>query len=535
MNRGSRIHLALVASLLSIVVVPSAYAQSAIAGVVRDSSGAVLPGVSVEASSAALIEGIRSAVTDNAGGYKIENLRPGVYAVTFTLTGFRSVKRDEISLPTSFTATINAEMSVGALQESVTVSGESPLVDVRGSVSQSVMSRERARHDSDRQGSIRGRPTDRRRHHLDARRRRHAGHAAADAAGARLVEQRQRVHGRRRPDSAHRLRRQPDRLLLQRRADGRNQLPDQLAAGGGAGRRRANQHDPARRRQHRIRGAVFVTGANEGMQSRQPRRRISSTLGFKVQNRVQSVYDVNFTFGGPVKRDRLWFFATFRRWSANNFLGNTFTSTGAQAVDDQHISDCTVRLTLQANREQQVLVPLRPQRQVARPPPNNWITASINDPISDVVQTTQLNYIGEIKWISHDRQPAARRSGDVHDAGQLHPVVPAGRRAGRDRDLRSDPVGRSAACRRARTPTPRGCSPTPATCRTSPARTASRSAPRCAPAGRRSCSTIARRHRADREQRRAELGAPGEQRRAVTRSQASTPASTSRTRGASAA
>jgi hypothetical protein len=144
MNGGTfRTHLVLIAALLLILVVPSAYAQSAIAGVVRDSSGAVLPGVSVEASSAALIEGVRTAVTDNSGGYKIENLRPGVYAVTFTLTGFRSVKRDEITLPTSFTATINAEMSVGALQESVTVSGESPLVDVRGSGGQSVMSRER--------------------------------------------------------------------------------------------------------------------------------------------------------------------------------------------------------------------------------------------------------------------------------------------------------------------------------------------------------------------------------------------------------
>ena len=98
MNGGTfRTHLVLIAALLLILVVPSAYAQSAIAGVVRDSSGAVLPGVSVEASSAALIEGVRTAVTDNSGGYKIENLRPGVYAVTFTLTGFRSVKRDEIT------------------------------------------------------------------------------------------------------------------------------------------------------------------------------------------------------------------------------------------------------------------------------------------------------------------------------------------------------------------------------------------------------------------------------------------------------
>src|SRR5262249_42685767 len=117
----------------------TALAQSAIAGVVRDSSGAVLPGVSVDAASPALIAGSRTRVTDNGGGYRIENLRPGEYTVTFSLTGFRTVKREGIILPTSFTAQVNAELSLGQLQESVTVTGESPLVDVRGSVSQSVM------------------------------------------------------------------------------------------------------------------------------------------------------------------------------------------------------------------------------------------------------------------------------------------------------------------------------------------------------------------------------------------------------------
>ncbi len=92
---------------------PSAFAQSAIAGLVRDASGAVLPGVTVEASSSALIEGARTTVTDATGQYSIVDLRPGTYAVTFTLTGFRTVKREGIVLPTSFTATINADLAVG--------------------------------------------------------------------------------------------------------------------------------------------------------------------------------------------------------------------------------------------------------------------------------------------------------------------------------------------------------------------------------------------------------------------------------------
>src|SRR6478672_8051331 len=130
-------------ALLFLTFISAAHAQSAIAGVVRDASGAVLPGVSVEAASPVLIEGSRSVVTDAAGGYRIENLRPGEYVVTFSLTGFRTVRREGIVLPTSFTAQVNTELSLGQLEESIVVTGESPLVDVRGSVSQSVMTREK--------------------------------------------------------------------------------------------------------------------------------------------------------------------------------------------------------------------------------------------------------------------------------------------------------------------------------------------------------------------------------------------------------
>jgi hypothetical protein len=110
-----------------------AWAQAeagAIAGVVRDPSGAVMPGVTVEAASPALIEKVRSVVTDNQGLYRIVDLRPGQYTVTFTLAGFSTFRRDGIELTTGFSATVNAEMKVGALEETVTVSGESPLVDI---------------------------------------------------------------------------------------------------------------------------------------------------------------------------------------------------------------------------------------------------------------------------------------------------------------------------------------------------------------------------------------------------------------------
>ena len=108
----------------------AALAQSAIAGVVKDSSGAVLPGVTVEASSDALIERVRTVVSDESGQYRIVDLRPGRYVVTFTLAGFNTFKREDLELPSDFVATVNADMRVGSLQETVTVTGESPIVDV---------------------------------------------------------------------------------------------------------------------------------------------------------------------------------------------------------------------------------------------------------------------------------------------------------------------------------------------------------------------------------------------------------------------
>ena len=104
---------------------------SGIAGVVRDTSGAVLPGVTVEASSPALIEKTRSVVSDTEGRYNIIDLRPGTYLVTFSLSGFNMFRRDGIELTSGFTATVNADMQVGALTETITVTGESPLVDTR--------------------------------------------------------------------------------------------------------------------------------------------------------------------------------------------------------------------------------------------------------------------------------------------------------------------------------------------------------------------------------------------------------------------
>jgi hypothetical protein len=120
----------------------AAFGQATIAGVVRDTSGAVLPGVNVEATSSALTEKVRSAVTDGSGQYRIVTLPPGDYVLTFALTGFTTVKRDNVSVSGSGVIPINVELRLGSLQETITVSGASPVVDTQTTRRETVINSE---------------------------------------------------------------------------------------------------------------------------------------------------------------------------------------------------------------------------------------------------------------------------------------------------------------------------------------------------------------------------------------------------------
>src|SRR5262245_34767446 len=108
---------------LTILISAPAAAQGAITGVVKDASGGVLPGVTVEAASPALIEKVRSVSSDASGQYRIVDLRPGTYSVTFSLPGFKTVKRDGVALTGTFVATVSADLAVGGLDETITVTG----------------------------------------------------------------------------------------------------------------------------------------------------------------------------------------------------------------------------------------------------------------------------------------------------------------------------------------------------------------------------------------------------------------------------
>ena len=134
--------VATVALLVLPGIVYGQSAQSAVAGVVKDATGGVLPGVTVEAASPALIERVRSVTTDSSGLYRIVDLRPGVYTITFTLPGFNSVRVENFDLRADFVATVNADMKVGELNETITVSGEAPLVDVQSTNRSAVYNKE---------------------------------------------------------------------------------------------------------------------------------------------------------------------------------------------------------------------------------------------------------------------------------------------------------------------------------------------------------------------------------------------------------
>ena len=335
---------------------------------------------------------------------------------------------------------MTAELAVGTLEETVTVSGASPIVDVRNSVSQSVMSREvldtiPSGKDPFAVGQLIAGVTT----------------ATPDVGGTQIMQQPTlQVHGSSNNDNVFMI----DNVQIQHIGFGGNQtgfyfndglmdeisyqtssLPAEAPVGG------VQINMIPRDGGNQYHGGLFATGANSSMQSDNLDDELEA-LGFAVQNRVDTIYDFNATFGGPIKRDRLWFFSTFRRWAANNFLGNTFTATGEQALDDQRISDVTLRMTGQLNQKNKLTLHYDRSIKWRGHRPNNWIGASINDPISSVEQTTGLNYIGQLKWSSPISNRLMAEASVFTLAGQLQPVVPARRGPRRRRHLRPDPVAR---------------------------------------------------------------------------------------------
>jgi hypothetical protein len=359
-----RVRAVLLAIGFVIALPLGAFAQASISGLVRDSSGGVLPGVTVEASSPVLIEKTRTATSDANGRYTISDLRPGAYRVTFTLPGFRTVVRDGVELAGTQVATVNGDLSVGGVQETITVSGETPAVDLQSTTRQAVMDQEIVSAIPSsrtpftvgvlipgvRKGAFTGQDV--------------GGSvvqevASLEANGGRTSDQRMMVNG----------------VALSSmiaggwgggavpNATGTSEFAidvsgvDAQAATGGV---RINfiPRDGG----NRFSGTIPFSYANEDfaadnvtgtdIQERNP--------GF-VAGRIKANGDFNPGFGGPISRDKLWFFLSGRSLFADNYVAGTFFNQnvnnpnaftyvpGAQAVLHQEQKIYQARITWQAS------------------------------------------------------------------------------------------------------------------------------------------------------------------------------------------
>jgi len=337
---------AVAASLCSLLLPGAVSAQSSITGLVKDTTGAVLPGVTIETTSPAIIEKVRTAVSDGQGRYTIIDLRPGVYKVTFTVPGFTTFVQDRIDLPSNFTATVNAEMKLGAVEESVTVSGQSPVVDVQNAQRTTVLSR-------DLLDAI---PVARM---YQAEGALAVGTKVSDqnVGGARAaVNPRLTAHMSVTKDTTIDV----DGMKMNTLVGGGDSHPDhndamsqeitvQTAALGAevsAGGPHLNL--VPREGGNRFNGATYLGYTNGSFQTNNLTQNLIDR-GLKTPDAVDLIFDANASLGGPIKRDRLWFFGSYRNVGNNNIVANSFYPDGSPGIYDQRVRNYTLRLTWQVN------------------------------------------------------------------------------------------------------------------------------------------------------------------------------------------
>jgi hypothetical protein len=341
------------------LVPAGALAQATIAGTVKDTSGAVLPGVTVEAASPELIEKVRTATTDGSGQYRIENLRPGAYTVTFSLTGFSTVKRDGVELSGSATFGINADLKVGTLEETITVTGESPIIDVQTAQRQSVVNRD----------TITALPTA-------------GGYSAVLSLAPGIVGGSQDIatgpcactfsaHGALLAGRAN----QEGRLLLDGLlisvpqgsssnsfTDSRNSQEISVTVGGSMGETETGGpvlNMVPRTGGNKMSGSFYGGWGPESLQG----SNLTDALrraGAVAPTPLTKNYDISGAVGGPVRKDKLWFFASTRRqgtaqlfdmfYNKNEGNPNAWTyvpDPSHQAIIDRENHNLNLRLTTQ--------------------------------------------------------------------------------------------------------------------------------------------------------------------------------------------
>jgi hypothetical protein len=309
------------AALFVVLFLPAAaLAQAAITGVVKDASGAVLPGVTVEAASPVLIERVRSVVSDDTGQYRIVDLRPGTYSVTFSLTGFSTAKREGIELTGDFVATVNADLKVGVLQETITVTGETPIVDVQSAKVQTTMGRDviasipTSRNATGIMGIIPGMATT-----GDS-----GGITGGTGGGASSM------HGGRPSDS----RTLSDGLNMGWAGANSNAAVMNVAGSqeivtstsGGLGEAETagvTLNVVPRDGGNTFSGTFEFSGANSSMQGSNYTQALKDA-GLRSPSELIKVWEVNPMGGGRIVRDKLWFYLTYRESYAENTTPGMF-------------------------------------------------------------------------------------------------------------------------------------------------------------------------------------------------------------------
>jgi hypothetical protein len=344
-------------------------AAGSIAGVVRDTTGAVLPGVTVEASSPALIEKIRIAQTDTEGRYQIVELRPGTYTVTFALEGFNSVRREGIELTTGFTAAINADLQVGSVAETITVSGQSPVVDLQNTRQQVVVTRDvidsvptgRSFQNMGvlipgvTGGQVVGSPVNQ-----DVGGSSGQSFMTLAIHGGRQTDQRIDLDGMStsawtRPDSSA--------IVF---TDGNIEEYNISVSGNSADTETGGVRINLIPREggNAFKGSFFANWASPTLQAENNSDDLRAR-GLLDANKLDQMWNVNPTFGGPIKKDKLWFFATYTYSRTDQLVGDSYLNSNSsawdyvpdltqQAVDDQDSKDVSTRITWQATARNKV-------------------------------------------------------------------------------------------------------------------------------------------------------------------------------------
>jgi hypothetical protein len=357
---GRRVIISVAIVLLGVPAIVTA--QASIAGQVKDASGAVLPGVTVEASSPALIEKVRSVVTGGTGQYRVELLPPGVYTVTFVLPGFSSVKREGIQLTGTFTATIDADLRVGEVQETITVTGETPIVDVQSGTRQRVIDRE----------LIDGLPTGRSPFAQMAlipgvtvsTANQDVG-GATQLSGAIALQ----VHGSTGASqsllenglSTAALISPANSQITFNMAASQEIAVDYSGAGADTAGGGVRMNVIPREGGNTFNGVLFMNGTVEGLGSSNFTQRLKDA-GLRTPNRIHNMFDINPGFGGPLRRDKAWFYFSGRHASSSKWMADEFYDTNANnpnvwtyqpdpnkpVSNDSDVNDGRVRLTVQA-------------------------------------------------------------------------------------------------------------------------------------------------------------------------------------------